>query len=91
MTGRNTMPGDNTQKPGPGAHSPEKVTTLLCDFISLRLPINLQAFVTITKLKIECMVEPTCLTNRLHLAIYSRVQIYANFKNDKMHAPFFFN
>ena len=25
MTSRNTMPGDGTQKPGPGAHSPEKV------------------------------------------------------------------
>ncbi|XP_006012962.1 ciliary microtubule associated protein 1B [Latimeria chalumnae] len=26
MTARNAMPGDTTQKPGPGAHSPEKVT-----------------------------------------------------------------
>ncbi|XP_078663482.1 ciliary microtubule associated protein 1A-like isoform X1 [Branchiostoma floridae x Branchiostoma belcheri] len=25
MTGRNQMPGDTTKKPGPGAHSPEKV------------------------------------------------------------------
>lgn len=25
MLGRNVMPGDNTRKPGPGAHSPEKV------------------------------------------------------------------
>nr|XP_009858590.1 outer dense fiber protein 3-like [Ciona intestinalis] len=25
MLGRNIMPGDNTRKPGPGAHSPEKV------------------------------------------------------------------
>ncbi|XP_060072852.1 outer dense fiber protein 3-like [Ylistrum balloti] len=25
MTSRNLMPGDNTQKPGPGAHSPENV------------------------------------------------------------------
>jgi len=25
MTGRNLQPGDSTQKPGPGAHSPEKV------------------------------------------------------------------
>lgn len=25
MTGRNMMPGDSTKKPGPGAHSPEKV------------------------------------------------------------------
>ncbi|KAL8606764.1 hypothetical protein ACOMHN_049593 [Nucella lapillus] len=25
MTSRNAMPGDSTQKPGPGAHSPEKV------------------------------------------------------------------
>lgn len=25
MTGRNTMPGDGTRKPGPGAHSPERV------------------------------------------------------------------
>ena len=25
LTGRNNMPGDNTQKPGPGAHSPERV------------------------------------------------------------------
>jgi len=25
MTSRNTMPGDGTQKPGPGAHSPERV------------------------------------------------------------------
>jgi len=25
MLGRNMMPGDNTRKPGPGAHSPEKV------------------------------------------------------------------
>jgi len=26
MNGRSFMPGDSTQKPGPGAHSPEKVT-----------------------------------------------------------------
>lgn len=26
MTSRNQMPGDSTMKPGPGAHSPEKVT-----------------------------------------------------------------
>jgi len=26
MTGRNLQPGDQTKKPGPGAHSPEKVT-----------------------------------------------------------------
>ncbi|XP_006633801.1 ciliary microtubule associated protein 1B [Lepisosteus oculatus] len=26
MTGRNSMPGDTTQKPGPGAHCPEQVT-----------------------------------------------------------------
>ena len=26
MTGRNLQPGDTTQKPGPGAHSPEKVS-----------------------------------------------------------------
>ncbi|KAK1166932.1 outer dense fiber protein 3-like [Acipenser oxyrinchus oxyrinchus] len=26
MTGRNSMPGDTTRKPGPGAHSPERVT-----------------------------------------------------------------
>lgn len=26
MTSRSTMPGDSTTKPGPGAHSPEKVT-----------------------------------------------------------------
>ena len=25
MTSRNVMPGDSTQKPGPGAHSPERV------------------------------------------------------------------
>ena len=25
MNGRNYMPQDSTQKPGPGAHSPEKV------------------------------------------------------------------
>ena len=25
MLGRNVMPGDNTRKPGPGAHCPEKV------------------------------------------------------------------
>ena len=25
MTSRNPMPGDSTQKPGPGAHSPERV------------------------------------------------------------------
>ncbi|KAL3884132.1 hypothetical protein ACJMK2_030352 [Sinanodonta woodiana] len=25
MTSRNVMPGDNTKKPGPGAHSPEDV------------------------------------------------------------------
>lgn len=25
MNSRNFMPGDSTQKPGPGAHSPEKV------------------------------------------------------------------
>ena len=28
MGGRNVMPGDNTQKPGPGAHSPEKVSVI---------------------------------------------------------------
>ncbi|KAG2460402.1 ODF3A protein, partial [Polypterus senegalus] len=28
MTARNSMPGDTTQKPGPGAHSPEKVRKL---------------------------------------------------------------
>lgn len=28
MTSRNVMPGDTTQKPGPGAHSPEKVSTM---------------------------------------------------------------
>jgi hypothetical protein len=27
MTSRNVMPGDTTQKPGPGAHSPENVRT----------------------------------------------------------------
>jgi len=27
MTSRNVMPGDTTQKPGPGAHSPENVST----------------------------------------------------------------
>ena len=27
LTSRNTMPGDSTKKPGPGAHSPEKVST----------------------------------------------------------------
>ena len=26
MTSRNVMPGDTTQKPGPGAHSPENVS-----------------------------------------------------------------
>ncbi|KAL4597402.1 outer dense fiber protein 3-B-like [Arapaima gigas] len=26
LTGRNSMPGDTTQKPGPGAHRPEEVT-----------------------------------------------------------------
>lgn len=26
MTSRNPMPGDGTTKPGPGAHSPEKVS-----------------------------------------------------------------
>ena len=26
MTSRNHMPGDASQKPGPGAHSPEKVS-----------------------------------------------------------------
>ena len=25
MLGRNVMPGDTTQKPGPGAYSPERV------------------------------------------------------------------
>lgn len=33
MTSRNVMPGDTTQKPGPGAHSPENVRTVACDFI----------------------------------------------------------
>lgn len=28
MTSRNVMPGDGTQKPGPGAHSPERVSQL---------------------------------------------------------------
>lgn len=28
MTSRNVMPGDSTQKPGPGAHSPERVGIL---------------------------------------------------------------
>lgn len=28
MTSRNVMPGDTTQKPGPGAHSPENVSTI---------------------------------------------------------------
>ena len=28
MTSRNMMPGDGTTKPGPGAHSPEKVSIL---------------------------------------------------------------
>lgn len=31
MTSRNVMPGDTTQKPGPGAHSPQNV----CRIISL--------------------------------------------------------
>ena len=31
MTGRNSMPGDNTTKPGPGAYSPEKVMMLVSD------------------------------------------------------------
>lgn len=26
MLGRNVMPGDSTLKPGPGAHSPERVS-----------------------------------------------------------------
>ena len=26
ITARNSIPGDSTMKPGPGAHSPEKVT-----------------------------------------------------------------
>ena len=30
MTGRNMLPSDNTQKPGPGAHSPEKVGASFC-------------------------------------------------------------
>lgn len=30
MTSRNVMPGDGTQKPGPGAHSPERVSSLCC-------------------------------------------------------------
>ena len=29
MNGRNHMPGDNTLKPGPGAHSPEKVSSFV--------------------------------------------------------------
>ncbi|XP_066541106.1 ciliary microtubule associated protein 1B [Hoplias malabaricus] len=33
MTGRNSMPGDNTKKPGPGAHYPEQVS-----FTSLKAP-----------------------------------------------------
>ena len=28
MTSRNVMPGESTQKPGPGAHSPERVCVL---------------------------------------------------------------
>ena len=32
MGGRNVMPGDNTQKPGPGAHSPEKVSIIFLQF-----------------------------------------------------------
>ena len=27
MLGRNVMPGDSTNKPGPGAHQPEMVTS----------------------------------------------------------------
>ena len=29
MGGRCAVPGDGTQKPGPGAHSPEKVNTFI--------------------------------------------------------------
>ena len=29
MTSRNVMPGDTTQKPGPGAHSPENVSPVV--------------------------------------------------------------
>ena len=38
MGGRNVMPGDMTQKPGPGRYSPEKVCLLL-EYISLIVKI----------------------------------------------------
>ncbi|KAG7281890.1 hypothetical protein CRUP_031139 [Coryphaenoides rupestris] len=34
MTGRNSMPGDNTKKPGPGAHRPEQATTVGTDIFT---------------------------------------------------------
>lgn len=40
MTSRNTMPGDGTQKPGPGAHSPEKVSVALYKTIPQGLTIR---------------------------------------------------
>ena len=36
MTGRNGMPGDTTTKPGPGAHSPERVCHLYDFFKNLK-------------------------------------------------------
>ena len=42
MTSRNTMPGDATIKPGPGAHSPERVGFLrLSNKLSLKNTVSL--------------------------------------------------
>ena len=35
MTGRNMLPSDSTKKPGPGAHSPEKVSLIHLSFDQL--------------------------------------------------------
>jgi Sperm-tail PG-rich repeat len=37
MSSRTTIPTDHTQKPGPGAHSPEKVSTSLRHVLHLCL------------------------------------------------------
>ena len=49
MNGRNYMPQDSTQKPGPGAHSPEKV--------GLHEPISHGEYWIELKLKASCKLS----------------------------------
>lgn len=46
ILGRSYMPGDSTQKPGPGAHCPEKVTCNKKDAPSFSLGIRHSEFIT---------------------------------------------